>query len=75
LYFDAHNTPCGTFTRGPATFSGYYKVTELFRLQEMYNHEYRIAVCEPERKTVVGKSRRERENNIKVDMKDKVARL
>jgi len=41
----------------------------------MYKHEYGISVCEPDRKTLFGRSRRTRENNIKLDMKDKIARL
>jgi len=69
------NILCGTFIRGPVTFGGYYKVTEFFRLHEMYKHEYGLAVCEPERRKLVGKSRRRRENNIKVEMKDKGERL
>jgi len=41
----------------------------------MYKHEYRISICEPARKTLFGRSRRTRENNITVDMEDKIARL
>jgi hypothetical protein len=57
------------------TFGGYYKVTEFFRLHEVYKHECGIAVCEPEGKALDGKYRRRRENNIKADMKDKIELL
>jgi hypothetical protein len=59
----------------PSLLVAITKLQNFFRLHEMYIHEYRILICEPERKTLFRRSLRTRENNIKVDMKDKSARL